>query len=99
VSGHGSPQLGRFFVGHSTDSLRKIRGHIIDFLCLVTGGPCSYTGRDMQTVHTGLNITKDDWNRTVKHLVAPLDKFKVSDQQKNEVLNAVGGLKAQIVGK
>jgi hypothetical protein len=30
----------------------------------------------MQTAHTGLNITKDDWNRTVKHLVAPLDKVQ-----------------------
>ena len=31
------------------------------FLCVATGGPCKYTGRDMETAHTGLNITEDDW--------------------------------------
>jgi hemoglobin len=93
------PQLGRFFVGHSTDSLKKIRGHIIDFLCVATGGPCSYTGRDMETAHTGLKITEDDWTRTVKHLVATLEKFKVPEKEKEEVLTAIGGLKPQIVGK
>ena len=26
-------QLKRFFIGHSTESLKRIRGHIVDFLC------------------------------------------------------------------
>jgi hemoglobin len=93
------PQVGRFFKGHSTDSLQRIRGHIIDFLCVATGGPCSYTGRDMKTAHTGLNITEDDWNVSVKHLGATLDKFKVPDKERQEVLAAVSGLKGDIVGR
>src|SRR5262245_64607914 len=55
------PKLGRFFVGLSNDSKTRIRQHVIDFLCMNTGGPCKYTGRDMQTAHTGLNITEEDW--------------------------------------
>jgi hypothetical protein len=39
------PQLGRFFKGVSTDSQKKIRQHIVDFLCGATGGACVYTGR------------------------------------------------------
>ncbi len=93
------PQLKRFFVGHSTDSLKQIRQHIVDFLCQATGGPCAYHGRDMKTAHTGLGITEDDWSVTVKHLTATLDKFKVPDKEKNEVLTAVSGLKGDIVGK
>src|SRR5262249_30257713 len=72
----GDPQLKRFFEGFSTDSKGRIRQHIVDFLCQATGGPCKYTGRDMKTAHTGLNITESDWNATVKHLTATLDKFK-----------------------
>jgi hemoglobin len=66
-------QLKRFFVGLSTDSKRRVRNHIVDFLCAATGGPCIYTGRDMETVHTGLNITDADWDASMKHLVATLD--------------------------
>src|SRR5262245_32877064 len=69
------PSLGKFFAGHSTDSLGKIRQHVVDFLCSVSGGPCKYTGRDMKTSHTGLGITSADWDTGVKHLVATLEKF------------------------
>jgi len=93
------PQLGRFFVGHSTDSIKRIRGDVVDFLCVATGGPCTYSGRDMKTSHTGLKITDDDWNIAVKDLVATLDKFKVPAKEKDEVLSAVAGLKGDIVGR
>src|SRR5262249_30505229 len=46
--------LGRFFVGHSTDSVTRIRHDIVDFLCRATGGPCVYRGRDMKASHAGL---------------------------------------------
>ena len=93
------PQLGRFFTGLSTDSKITVRQHVVDFLCVATGGPCKYTGRDMKTAHTGLNISEADWNTSVKYLVATLDKFKVPEKEKSEVLNAVGSLKRDIVGR
>ena len=60
------PTEGRFFVGLSTDSKVRVRQHVVDFLCVATGGPCKYTGRDMETAHTGLHITEDDWTISVK---------------------------------
>jgi len=93
------PQLGRFFTGLSTDSKQRVRQHVVDFLCQATGGPCGYHGRDMKTAHTGLNITEADWNSSVKHLTATLDKFKVPEREKSEVLQAIGGLKGDIVGR
>jgi len=88
----------RFFVGLSSASRLKVRQQVVDFLCVATGGPCKYTGRDMKTVHTGLNITESDWDSTVKYLVGTLDKFKVPEKEKNEVLTALAGLKGDIVG-
>ena len=38
-------QFERFFTGHSTDSKKRIRQHIVDQLCAAAGGPCVYTGR------------------------------------------------------
>lgn len=95
----GDKQVGRFFVGMSNDSKGRVRQHVIDFLCKATGGPCVYTGRDMKLVHTGLGITKSDWDVSVKHLIATLDKFKVPEQEKTDVLGAIGGLEKDIVEK
>lgn len=93
------PQLGRFFVGQSKDSLGKIRQHIVDFLCQATGGPCVYHGRDMKTAHAGLKITDSDWDVMVKHLNATMAKFNVPAKEQADVLAAVGPLKADIVEK
>ncbi len=92
-------QLGRFFLGLSTDSKTKVQQHTVDFVCKATGGPCAYTGRDMKTVHTGLNITESDWDLSAKYLTQTLDKFQVPDQEKTEVLNLVTSLKPAIVGQ
>lgn len=91
--------LGRFFQGHSTSSLRKTRQLIVDQLCEATGGPCYYTGRDMKTAHAGMGISEADWDASVKHLVTTLDKFKVPQKEKDEVLAAVSSFKGDIVVK
>lgn len=91
--------LGRFVVGLSNDSKKKLRQHLVDFLCNATGGPCQYHGRDMKTVHTGLGINEADWKEGVDALTATLDKFKVPAKEKGEVLGAVSGLKKDIVEK
>jgi hemoglobin len=92
-------KLGKYFVGMSDDSVTKLRQHVIDFLCAATGGPCKYTGRDMKTVHKGLEISKEEWDVSVARLIETLDKFKVPDMEKKEVLAAVGSLEKDIVEK
>ena len=93
------PTFARFFGGHSTDSLKKLRQNVVDQLCAATGGPCVYVGRDMKTSHAGLGITEIDWDISVKHLVATLDKFSVPAKEKDEVLAAISSLKKDIVEK
>ena len=92
-------QFERFFVGHSTDSKKRIRQHIVDQFCAAAGGPCVYTGRSMKDSHVGLNISEADWDAAAKHLVATLDKFKVGDDEKKDLLAFVSSLKADIVDK
>jgi hemoglobin len=91
--------VGRFFVGASDNSKTRIRQLVVDQLCAATGGPCAYIGRDMKTAHKGLGITEEDWNISVKHLLATLAKFKVPEKEQKEVAAAISGLKADIVEK
>jgi hemoglobin len=93
------PQFARFFGGHSTDSMKKLRQHVVDLLCMATGGPCVYTGRDMKASHAGLGITERDWDVSVKHLGATFDKFQVPAKEREEVVAALVPLKKDIVEK
>ena len=92
-------QFEKFFAGASNDSKKRIRQHILDQFCAATGGPCIYTGRDMKTSHTGLGITNAEWDAAAKHLTASLDKFKVPEKEKGEILAFVTSLKKDIVEK
>lgn len=92
-------QFEKFFAGFSVDSKKRIRQHILDQFCAATGGPCVYTGRDMKTSHGGIGITNADWEVAAKHLAASLDKFKVPEKEKGEVLAFVTTLKKDIVEK
>jgi plastocyanin len=66
-------------------------------VCMATGGPCTYTGRDMPTSHAGMDLVDDEFTALVENLAGALDKFKVPEQEKGELLGALGPLKPQIV--
>ena len=91
------PQLGPFFAGHSTESLKKIRQLVVEQLCEMAGGPCYYTGRSMKASHAGMKVSAAHWDTAVKHLTATLDKFKVGQKEREELFAAVGSLRADIV--
>ena len=91
------PQLGRFFIGLSADSKKRVRQLVVDQLCEATGGPCFYIGRAMKAAHAGLGISEADWQAAVKHLVASLDKFEVPQKEKDELLAIASSLKPEIV--
>jgi hemoglobin len=93
----GDPQLSRFFVGHGADSKMRIRQRVVDMVCMASGGPCLYFGRDMKSAHKGLGITEADWTTMSNHFVATLDKFKVGQKEKDDLIALVNGLKKDIV--
>src|SRR5436190_1290792 len=64
-----------------------------------TGGPCTYTGRDMKTAHKGMNITDAQFNALVEDLKKTLDKFKVPEKEQGDLLAVLGPMKPQIVGQ
>ena len=84
---------GRFAI---TD-IRKLKGHLVDQVCMAAGGPCTYSGRDMKMTHAGMKISNGDFEALVEDLVKALDMFKVSAQEKGELLGLLGPMKKDIV--
>jgi hemoglobin len=91
------PKLQRFFVGASDNSKARIRQLVLDLICAKTGGPCIYLGRDMKTVHQGLNITEADWAAAQADFGASLDKFKVGAAERRDLGAAIASIKPDIV--
>jgi hemoglobin len=83
----------RFF---NTDAV-NLKRLLTEFVCLATGGPCKYTGRDMTSSHAGMDLVDDEFTALVEALIGALEKFKVPEKEKGELLGALGPLKPQIV--
>ncbi len=75
----------------------KLKLLLVEFICLGTGGPCTYTGQDMETSHAGMELVDDEFGALVEDLVKTLDKFKVPAKEKGELLGALGPLQPLIV--
>jgi hemoglobin len=84
---------GRF----ATTDIPKLKGHLVDQICMATGGPCTYKGRDMKTTHAGMNISNADFGALVEDLVKALDTFKVPAREQGELLGLLGPMKKDIV--
>ena len=83
-----------FFAHTDLTHLKKM---LVDQICQATGGPCKYKGKDMKTAHKGMGVGEGDFNALVGDLVKALDKFKVPEKEKGELLGALGGMKGDIV--
>jgi truncated hemoglobin YjbI len=89
-------RINKFFAKTDIPNLKK---QLVDQICAATGGPCEYKGKDMKTAHKGMGVTEADFNALVEDLVKTLDKFKVGETEKGELLGALGGMKGDIVGQ
>jgi hemoglobin len=87
------------FKGLQPAQVFKLKSDLSDQMCEATGGPCSYLGRDMKTVHKGMKITDTEWNATVEALRKALDKHKIPAKEQGELLALLGPMKGDIVGQ
>ncbi len=80
----------------STD-LTRLKRLLVEQVCSASGGPCSYTGRDMKSTHAGMHITTTDFEALVQDLVKSLDAHRVPDAEKKELLGILGPMRKDIV--
>ncbi|AEE54064.1 group I truncated hemoglobin [Haliscomenobacter hydrossis] len=83
----------------SPSRTQLLRNNLIDQICAGAGGPCQYKGKTMLESHKGMNITQAEFNALVGDLVAALDKFKVPQKEKDDLLAILGPMQTDIVGK
>ena len=92
-----APDFARFAGGRSRDSATRARQLVIDQICSMSGGPCTYIGRDMRTTHAGLKITDAEWDSMMKKYKVSLEKFKIAAPEQHDFLALIEQLRPAIV--
>ena len=77
--------------------IASLKMHVTDQVCMATGGPCDYTGRDMKSTHVGLEITNDEFDYVLDDLVKTLNAYKVPEREQDELLSLRGPIRDDIV--
>src|SRR5438034_10006932 len=70
---------------------------LVEQVCQASGGPCTYTGPDMKTIHAGMQITNEQFDALVGDLVESLNKFHVGEREKDDLLSVLGPMRKDIV--
>lgn len=92
-------RVNKWFAHAASDpeNARAYKAKLADFICQGTGGPCKYTGADMISAHRGRGVTEEAFNAVVGDLIATLDKLKVPEKEKGQLLGILGPMKPAIV--
>lgn len=94
-------RINGFFKDAASDPKRlaRLKMNLVNQICQASGGPCKYKGKDMKTAHRGMGVTEAAFGALVEDLVATLDKFKVPEAEKRELLGLLAPMKGDIVEK
>ena len=91
----GNPLVKNRYVKSDPEHVKK---QVRDFFGAGTGGSENYTGDDMLTAHTGMNINDQEFNAVIDDVLKALKSNGVGDQEYNEVLAILYSMKGDIVG-
>lgn len=81
------------------ERLAQIKQHTVDFFSAGSGGPAQYSGKDMVTTHTGMNISPAEYMHVIDDIFIALDKQSINDETKKDVLAILWSLKEMIIFK
>ena len=90
----GDSRINGKFVKTDLDRLKRM---LVDQVCEASGGPCTYSGRDMKEAHRGMGVTAGEFDALVEDLVATLNQFNVPAAEQQELLGMLGPTEVDIV--
>ena len=94
----GDARINRYFAATASDParLKQFKMNLVDQICMASGGPCIYKGKDMKAAHMSMGISSADFTALVEDLGRALDTFKVAPHEKDQLLGALAPLKSEI---
>ena len=90
------PRMRPFF---EEADLPNLRLRLIEQFCVVSGGPCTYGGKDMKKVHEGVDIDKADFNALVELLQQSMEARAISFQAQNRLLARLAPMHREVINR
>lgn len=87
----------RFLPYKGTPELETAKEHLAEFFMAGSGGPVEYTGRDLKTVHTGMEITHKEYMAATDDALSVLEKHDIDEETRKDVLAIFWSLKEMII--
>lgn len=90
------PRMRPFF--ENTDQAR-VKKHLVEQFCVILGGPCVYSGRDMKSSHAALGIDRSNFNALVEDLQWAMNKQGIPFRAQNKLLAKLAPMHREIETK
>jgi hemoglobin len=78
-------------------NVERFRQFFIEHLCMLSDGPCEYTGDSLIDTHVGMNVTEAAFNAIVEDLMAAMNKADIAISSQNRLLARMAALREQII--
>lgn len=89
-----NPVIGKRFLTTDKAAAKKSAA---EFFISGTGGPNVYTGKDMISVHKGMNINSEEFLAAVEDAMEALAKNGVGEAEKQEVLSVFFSMRHEVM--
>ncbi len=83
----------RYVESDRDEVIRKVT----EFICAGTGGPQTYTGKDMVAAHRGMNISEQEYMAILDDILAALASHGVGQREQEELLMIAYSLRDDIL--
>lgn len=86
-------------IRHTFDetNMDRFKIKLAEQLCMVSDGPCTYTGQSMAAAHKGLHLRNVDFNALVEDLQDGLDKAGIPFATQNRLLARLAPMQKDVV--
>ncbi len=75
----------------------RLRGLLIQKICVDAGGPCVYQGASMAESHRGLNLQPADFNALVEDLQRAMEQEGVPQRSQNALLARLAPQRGEVI--
>jgi hemoglobin len=75
----------------------RFREKQIEHICVLSGGPCTYTGDEMMPVHQGMNISESEFNAVTNAMIRALNTAGISIGTRNRLLAIIASMREEVI--
>ena len=76
---------------------KHVKQMLSEQFCVILGGPCTYTGKDMQETHARLSINEGGFNALVEDLQLAMNMHKIPFRAQNKLLGKLAPMHREVI--